>query len=82
MRIEAMAQLASGGKAGMTVHDNERIRYAVIEADMIVNIIIGPADWAPEGMTLIALPEDHLGEIGSLYADGVVVPPSAPVEGA
>jgi hypothetical protein len=73
MDIEAAAQLAAGGKAGMTVHDNERVRKAVIENGKVANIIIAAADWGPEGMMLVDAGE---AEIGWLYANGVLVPPT------
>ena len=73
MNIEAAAQMASQGKAGVVIHDNERKRMAMIEDGRVTNIIICAADWAPEGMTLVDAGE---AEIGWLYLDGVLTPPA------
>lgn len=71
MNIEAAAQLASQGKAGVKVHDNERLRKAVIAGGKVVNIIVCAADFAPEGMVLVDAGD---AEIGWLYQDGALTP--------
>lgn len=73
MNIEAAAQMAAQGKTGIIIHDNERVRKAVIEDGRVVNVIICAADWAPEGMMLVDAGE---AEIGWLYSDGTLTQPA------
>jgi hypothetical protein len=76
MSIDAAVQVAAGGKAGITIHDNARIRYAEIRDGKVVNMIIGPENWAPDGMTLVAVPDGSPVEIGWSFADEEFVAPS------
>lgn len=72
MDIETMAQIVSGGNLGMIVHDNGRLRKAVIEGDAVVNIIICAADFELPGKLLVDAGD---ADIGWRLVDGALVPP-------
>lgn len=51
-------------------------RYGIIENDIVVNVVVGPDNWSPAGIQVVA--ETTGCVIGATYANGIFTPPAAP----
>jgi hypothetical protein len=56
----------------VTIHDNERLRKAVVADGVVVNVIVCAADFAIPGALLVDAGD---AQIGWLHRDGALAPP-------
>lgn len=52
------------------------MRYGIIENDTVINVVVGPENWQPEGMQAAMAGDGCV--IGATYSNGVFTPPAAP----